>query len=114
MIIQLFTEEQRATLVEVDDLNRLHVEVHGSATEADLQLALGRLGRLGGTEYAWISVDELRRASGRSNDSNWHDAFGRMVEFAKAQGWTDANHEDLRAHIVSGPSADPREDDSEH
>ncbi|MBD0863837.1 hypothetical protein IA539_21950 [Gordonia sp. zg691] len=103
MRILVFPEEGRSTIAEPDDLKKFHVEVHGEGGEDDLSRALGQLGRTEGAEHAWIFIEELLRASGRADDETWRAAFGQMVDYAASKGWTDADGESLRAHIVAVP-----------
>ena len=84
-------------LVEVDDLQRLHVEVEGHVVIGG---ALGSFGALEG-DHAWLSIAALRAAAhAQGAAAGWDADFDAMVEYASSKGWLSPDGTDVRAHVV--------------
>jgi hypothetical protein len=101
MIIQVQPHQQAAVL-EVDDLKSFKVVVVGPGTHEEVQAALGDLGRVPDDTHAWISIQELRSASGRDDVASWRSGFDGMVDYAASKGWVSDDGSELRAHIEHG------------
>ncbi|MEO3470641.1 hypothetical protein AAFN86_02160 [Roseomonas sp. CAU 1739] len=92
---------QAARLTEVEDLRRFSVIV-AAAPDALPALAEALRGVIDfqGAEHAWVSVDWLIEASGRSGSATWRKDFAAMTAYAESKGWTRAEPAALRGHVV--------------
>jgi hypothetical protein len=91
--------DQTASLHEMNDLRRLHVEVVG-LDESAVQSAVRQhdLGRVHDDGDIDLRVATLPQLAG-DQDEQWLTAFADMLSHARSKGWmTDAEH--VRAHCV--------------
>ncbi len=88
----------RATVVEPENLKRLHAEFRGvdDGLAASALDATG-LGSVDG-DHAWLSTAALRAAGDGS--VTWTTGFDGMLAYAASKGWTSADGTRVRAHII--------------
>lgn len=92
---------QPARLSEVEDLRRFSVIVAASQDAvAALAEAVRDIIDFQGTDHAWVSVDWLIEASGRSDSAEWQAGFKAMTDYAASKGWTRSDPAALRGHVV--------------
>jgi hypothetical protein len=99
-------ERPEVRVVDVDDLNRLHLAL-GEVTdeEADAALRAAGLGRLEDAETGVLDTEALRAAAQRRGSEDWERRFADMVEHARAKGWTDDDGTTLKVHVESAAGA---------
>lgn len=92
---------QAPRLAEADDLRRFSV-IAAASPEAlpSLADALREVLDFDGAEHAWVSVDWLIEASGRSDDATWRVGFDAMAAYAAKQGWMRTQPAAIRGHVV--------------
>lgn len=69
-----------------------------AALESDRANAVAAIGEISDPEHAWVRPDAVRVLSPYAGQSEWEEAFAKMVAFATQQGWTDEQGR-IRAHI---------------
>ena len=99
MIIQISADGRPAEVLDIDDLGKFKVVVEGQITGEEIQASLASLGRLESPKYVWISIDALKAAGDRENNSDWQLAFAGMVSYAASNGWLDDSGIEMRAHL---------------
>jgi hypothetical protein len=99
MIIQISADGRPAEVLDIDDLGKFKVIVEGQITGEEIQASLASLGRLESPKHVWISIDALKAASDRENNSDWQLAFAGMVSYAASNGWLDDSGIEMRAHL---------------
>ncbi|NEK84227.1 hypothetical protein GCU60_00355 [Blastococcus saxobsidens] len=109
MIVEVVTgaqEQPEARVVDVDELNRLHLAL-GAVTDEEATEALERsgLGRLQDAETAFIDVAALRAAAEpQSSAPGWASRWDEMIAGARARGWLSADGASLQVHVESAAS----------
>lgn len=92
---------QAPRLAEADDLRRFSVIAAGGPEALPpLAEALRGVVAFDGAEHAWVSVDWLIEASGRSDSPTWRAGFDAMTAYATSKGWTRTEPLAIRGHIV--------------
>lgn len=101
MYLEIDPSEGRTNVHDLDDLKSFSVRASDQTDRALLAQALAPLGQFDGEEHAWIDIDALREASGRSDDLGWTAQFDAMVAYASSKGWVNEGGTALRAHLES-------------
>ncbi len=85
------------SLIDVDRLDRLHVECAGHLHE----MQFGELCRPGpDDEHVWLSVPTLRSiGEAQSDDESFVVDFDGMIASARAKGWSSDDGNLVRAHV---------------
>jgi hypothetical protein len=101
VLIDSVDQTDRVSVVDVDDLRRLHVET-GLTDPNRIAAALeaGGAGRLDG-DAVWLDIEYLRTSADPSDPAPWADSFYKMIDFARTHGWLSADSKQVRAHIVT-------------
>lgn len=95
MIIALSSDEI-ARLTDLDRLDRLHAELHGSLATA----MLGDLCQPGDDDHIWLDVSAARTIGiAQSADGTFGTQFDAMIVYAESKGWMNAAGTHVRAHI---------------
>jgi hypothetical protein len=98
VIVLLDSQRWQVSVMEVDDLKALRVEVIGAVSRKELVALLGDLGRLD-EEHVWLSVQALRAAAMPRTD-RWLSDYSAMIDYAGTKGWTDEDGLSVRAHLI--------------
>lgn len=94
------------TIINPDDCASLSVAAPGPGPLLAAARQTGGLVASVESRAAWLDIDRLRStAQPAGPDPDWHDAFDRMIEFARRRGWIGAGGTTVRAHIESGASS---------
>ena len=110
MIVEVVTgsdERPQARVVDVDNLNRLHLAL-GQVTDEEAAEALERsgLGRLQDAETAYLDAAALRAAAEpRASAPDWVSRWDAMVAAARGQGWLSSDGASLQVHVESAAGA---------
>ena len=92
---------QPARLTDVEDLRRFSVIATGGPEALPaLAEALRGIIDFQDAEHAWVSIDWLIEASGRSASADWRAGFDAMTAYAAKHGWTRAEPAAIRGHVV--------------
>lgn len=95
-MIVVLTPTEPPRLVDLDRLDRLHAELHGTLDDADL----GDLCAPADDEHVWLHVARAREIGvAASNDPAFGDNFDGMIGYATSKGWLDDDGTHVRAHI---------------
>jgi hypothetical protein len=100
-------ERPEVRVVDVDELNRLHLAL-GEVTdeEADQALRDAGLGRLQDAETGFVDIDALRAAaSAQSSAPDWAQRWEGMVAYARDKGWVGDDGASLQVHVESAAGA---------
>jgi hypothetical protein len=100
IVVERRSKPDPVTVEVIDSANLRELALEGRAVspdEAAEALTGAALGRLAGSEHAWLSIEPLR-ARARTDDPSWDDAFDAMLGYARAQGWMDDTGTMVRAH----------------
>lgn len=110
MIVEVMTgadERPEARVVEIDDLDRLHLAL-GQVTDEEAGEVLERagLGRLQDAETAILDVAALHAAARpRATAENWQTRWDAMITGARSNGWLSPDGASLQVHVVSAAGA---------
>jgi len=99
MYVEIDPTQGRAEVREADDVEHFSVRTTGAADHESLSRSLGQLGRIDDTGHAWIDIQALRDATGRSDDAEWSSGFDAMIAYATSKGWVDQAGAAVRAHV---------------
>ena len=100
-------ERPEVRVVDVDELNRLHLAL-GEVTdeEADQALRDAGLGRLHDAETGFVDIEALRAAaSAQSSAPDWGQRWEGMVAHARDKGWIGDDGASLQVHVESAAGA---------
>ena len=100
-------ERPEARVVDVDDLNRLHLAL-GEVTDEEASEALEQagLGRLQDADTGFLDVAALRAAAEpQSRAPDWPQRWERMLAFAREKGWVGDDGASLQVHVESAAGA---------
>lgn len=100
MFVKIDTGAKTIELIEPDNTNELHVEVHGSANPADIDevIADNAAGRLVG-DNAYLAVEKLREWAEGNVPDDWATRFQLMLNKAGENGWMNDDRTYVMAHI---------------
>jgi hypothetical protein len=97
--LDLWDVEPVPALCEPDDFLRLKVLLYGSYHLDSAGDALAPVGTFVDGDTALLSVEAIRKLAGdRAGDEAWSSGFAGMLDYARRQGWLDADGGTVTAH----------------
>jgi hypothetical protein len=100
-------ERPEVRVVDVDELNRLHLAL-GEVTdeEADQALRDAGLGRLQDAQTGFVDIEALHAAAAaQSSAPDWPTRWEGMVARARDKGWVGDDGASLQVHVESAAGA---------
>ena len=103
MIVEL--TQHAATILEADDLRRLHLTTDLPPDAVQEALTISRIGReFDGTRVVLLVEELHRRAAGAATIDNWEQRWEAMIDFARSHGWLTPDQTGVLAHVEKAGS----------
>jgi hypothetical protein len=95
-MIVVLNPNEPPRLVDLDRLDRLHAELHGTLDEAEL----GDLCEPDDDQHVWLHVARARALGVQASpDPAFGDGFDGMIGYATSKGWLNEAGTHVRAHV---------------
>lgn len=89
-------------LTDPENFRELSIVVPGGAAADGAPDALGKLGRLEGSDHVFVDQALLIKLAGPlADDPEWRTSFDGMIAFAASHGWI-ADDGAVRVHVEAG------------
>jgi hypothetical protein len=99
MIVKVDLGAGTVALEEPAAFDGFKVVAAGGTDEARVAAVLGADGMVAGDAHVWVRTAAVEAWAGGAVDDAWREGFAKMLDYARAKGWTDESGAFVQAHI---------------